>query len=251
MHNYIRADYLRVIKRVHRLIQIGLYFLIVTGIVIYHFIKGGNSWNSIGLMEAINTGTALLSVFIGLITLMAVFAEDFKAKTMQVAIGRGISRPKVIASKLITAALISLTDILAFSILTGIFSIVTGAPLNAMQAATLAIKYLCIWLDCVGYMSIVLPILFLSQNMVGGLLLYLFFSSSAVYNILRLATIYGPEWFQKLHLENITLDSCLAILNTHLLLGRLNMGAVLGIVIYLALGYLLTVQVFRKQELDF
>ena len=40
-------------------------------------------------------------------------------------------------------------------------------------------------------------------------------------------------------------------LRTHLVLGQLNPGALVGIAVYLVLGTVAAVLVFRKQELEF
>ena len=64
-------------------------------------------------------------------------------------------------------------------------------------------------------------------------------------------TFWGPEWAQKLHLESYTLDASLDTLRTHLVLGRLNPSALVGIGVYLGLGYLIAAFVFRRKELEF
>ena len=96
-----------------------------------------------------------------------------------------------------------------------------------------------------------LTLLFHLQNMLVPILIYILFSSRAVYSILRALTFWGPEWVQKLHLESYTLDACLDTLRTHLVLGQLNPGALVGTGVYLGLGYLIAVYVFRRKELEF
>ena len=170
---------------------------------------------------------------------------------MQVAIGRGISRAQVVAVKLIDVTLVMLIDLVMFIVLTLALSFVTGAPLAGTQLVGHLIDFLVQWLECAGYTALVLTLLFHLQNMLVPILIYILFSSRAVYSILRMLTFWGPEWVQKLQLESYTLDACLDTLRTHLVLGQLNPGALVGTGVYLGLGYLIAVYVFRRKELEF
>ena len=117
MLDYIIADYLRIIKRIPRIIGIALFYI---ALIIYMLVKSSSktaTWNSVSFVSAITTFTALFSLFLGVFEFLAIFSDDFKAKTMQVAIGLGIHRSKIIASKMIEVAILLLTDILLLALL--------------------------------------------------------------------------------------------------------------------------------------
>ena len=251
MKNYILADCRRVLTTRAHIIEIAVFGVWITVLAFWKSMTATGNWNSLTYMDAISLPMSMMAMFLGMFVLIGVFSEDFKAKTMQVAIGRGIRRDQVVAVKLIDVTLVMLIDLAVFLVLTVGLSFVTGAPLAGQQLARHLIDFLVQWLECVGYTALVLTLLFRLQNMLVPILIYILFSSRAVYSILRALTFWGPEWAQQLHLESLTLDACLDTLRTHLVLGRLNPGALIGIGVYLGLGYLAAVLVFRREELEF
>lgn len=251
MKNYILADCRRVLTSRAHIIEIAAFGVCMIVLAVWKSMTSTGNWNSLAYLDAISFPLSMMAMFLGMFVLIGVFSEDFKAKTMQVAIGRGISREQVVAVKLIDVTLVMLIDLVMFFVLTLALSLVTGAPLAGTQLVGHLIDFLVQWLECAGYTALVLTLLFHLQNMLVPILIYILFSSHAVYSILRTLTFWGPEWAQKLHLEDYTLDSFLDTLRTHLVLGRLNPGALVGIGVYFVLGYLAAAQVFRREELEF
>lgn len=113
------------------------------------------------------------------------------------------------------------------------------------------VNFLSYWMISLGYVAIVMPLIFRTQSVLGAMLLYIPLSASLVYNIVNMLLAVAPEYLQRIHPERITLDSSLEILRTHLIMGHLHFGALAGVFIYLAIGYTLTFLVFRRQELEF
>ena len=251
MKNYILADCRRVLTSRAHIIEIAVFGVWTTVLAFWKAMSATGNWNCLAYQSAISLPMSMMAMFLGMFVLIGVFSEDFKAKTMQVAIGRGISRAQVVAVKLIDVTLVMLIDLVMFIVLTLALSFVTGAPLAGTQLVGHLIDFLVQWLECAGYTALVLTLLFHLQNMLVPILIYILFSSRAVYCILRMLTFWGPEWVQKLQLESYTLDACLDTLRTHLVLGQLNPGALVGTGVYLGLGYLIAVDVFRRKELEF
>lgn len=251
MKNYILADCRRVLTSRAHIIEIAAFGVCMIVLAVWKSMTSTGNWNSLAYLDAISFPLSMMAMFLGMFVLIGVFSEDFKAKTMQVAIGRGISREQVVAVKLIDVTLVMLIDLVVFFVLTLALSFVTGAPLAGTQLVGHLIDFLVQWLECAGYTALVLTLLFHLQNMLVPILIYILFSSHAAYSILRALTFWGPEWAQKLHLEDYILDAFLDTLRTHLVLGRLNPGALVGIAVYLVLGYLAAVLVFRREELEF
>lgn len=251
MKNYIRADYRRALTCRPHIVEMIIVLVLMIGLPVWKALTATGNWNSIAYVDAISFPMFLVSLFLGMCDILAVFSQDFKAKTIQIAIGRGITRPQVVAVKLIDVALLTFTDLALLTALTTALSFIVGTPLAGPLLAQHLITNLGLWLEWVGYTAVVLPLLFHLQSMLVPILIYLLFTGRAVYSILRMFTFWGPEWLQKLHLESYTLDAFLDGLVTHLIMGRFNGGALLGVAVYLVLGYLIAVAVFRRQELEF
>lgn len=251
MKHYFLADYRRALTCRLHVVQIVLLALAVVLAAVWGKFTVTGNWNAVSYLSAISLPMSFLAMFLGLFDILAVFSEDFKAKTMQVAIGRGVSRTQVVLTKLLDVAAVVITDLVLFFALTVGLSLLLGAPLTGSYLIEHMIDFLIQWLDCMGYTAVVLPLLFHLQSMLVPILLYLILSSRAVYTLLRAFTFWGPEWLQKLHLDTYTLDAFLDTLRTHLVLGRLNPGALVGVAVYLVLGTVAAVLVFRKQELEF
>lgn len=251
MKQYFLADYRRAMTCRPHLVEIVLMAVAVILMAVWGRFTVDGNWNAVSYLSAISFPLSFMAMFLGLFDILAVFSEDFKAKTMQVAIGRGVSRTQVVLTKLLDVAMVLLTDLVLFFVLTVGLSWGLGAPLTGSRLTQHVIDFLVQWLDGIGYTAVVLSLLFHLQSMLMPILLYLILSGRAVYAILRLFTFWGPEWLQKLHLDNYTLDAFLDTLRTHLVLGQLNPGALVGIAVYLVLGTVAAVLVFRKQELEF
>lgn len=252
MRHYILADYRRILTRVPRLVFVGIYELILVAIVLIGWKNGGPNYSSVNFMSSLNGWFFTCGgIFLGVCTLINSFADDFRSKTMQVAIGVGVSRKKVVAAKLIQAALILLTDILFTCLLIFLLTLITGAHLVPQQVGYLLASMLNVLLVGVCWISLISILVFKTQNMLMPMILYLILSCGLLGGILRLASQYGPTILQRLHLENYVPDYFLESLRTGLLMGRLDFGALVGVVFYICLGMVLTYLVFRKQELDF
>ena len=97
MHNYVMTDFRRIGKRLPRILLVLAVYSILFIINLVTLTQGTlDSVNFVIMTESFIGGMPLM---IGTIELIAVFSDDFKAKTMQVAIGIGIPRYKVVLSK--------------------------------------------------------------------------------------------------------------------------------------------------------
>ncbi|MGL6269561.1 MAG: hypothetical protein ACRC2O_16625, partial [Chitinophagaceae bacterium] len=88
--------------------MVAIYAILIIVLVIAS--KG--QWNAVTFVLAVEQYIEFLPVLIGLVELISVFTEDFKAKTMQVAIGIGSPRYRIVLSKLIEMMLLVLVDLM-------------------------------------------------------------------------------------------------------------------------------------------
>ena len=252
MLNYILADYKRIVSRIPRLVVLVLFELGFVGYVLFKWSKALGAYNSVSLMGHSNTffGT----VFLLLLTTVAFvqsFSYDFRYKTIQVAIGIGISRMRVVICKLIQFTLVVITDLLITYVVFAVLCIVTGTPLTAHQVAQMLVKGLYSVLIASCSAALAMPLVFRTQNMIMSMIAYLLLQLGIFTNILHWISRAAPEFIVRLQLERFTHDSFIGLLQTNLLMGRFQLLPLLGTAFYFALGIYLTWFAFRKLELDF
>lgn len=252
MLNYIIADYKRIAGRIPRIFLVFAYLVTYFLIVLINFNKAKGGYSSINLME--HTTSIIFSfgpAVIGLIAFITAFSYDFKAKTMQVAIGLGISRLKVIVAKLIQIALVAITDMILFGIGLAVLCFITGIPLAPHQIRTVLIDMLSLVLYTCCASSIVMFIVFKLQNMLVPMVAYILVVLGGIRALIRTLARFLPSFIADMHLENYTFEYFLETFRTNLMMGRFEVVHLFGCFVIMALGLFICWLVFRKMELDF
>lgn len=249
MLNYIRADLHRILRRVPRIVILVLMYLITLAVVMNDAVS--KNMNSIGFMADISSVFSITCVFLGMVEIMAVFADDFRAKTMQVAIGLGVSRPLVVLAKAIEFLLLALLDAFLLSALLLLGSTALGITLNGDDVYQLVIRAIFAALNMlIPALFTMIPVFWLQGT---GLAVILFL----VFYIDPLAQILGlflatNELVVDLHLNEIPYSTLLGAAATRMTLHTgFPLVQFLGLAIYIVAAFLLTVLVFRKRELEF
>ena len=245
MHNYVMTDFRRIGKRLPRILLVLAVYSILFIINLVTLTQGTlDSVNFVIMTESFIGGMPLM---IGTIELIAVFSDDFKAKTMQVAIGIGIPRYKVVLGKFYETMIVVLSD----AVLLGAFIFacdkVFSIGLDGSQILELTGQLAVMWLSIVSYTSIAMIIAFAMQTTGIAVLLYIVLTSNILSQILTMVS--SIKVLERFHLNRFLLTSFLGMLRTHLILGSFNAAAFIGIVIYTVAGYGLTCAVFRHKEL--
>ena len=249
MLNYIRADLLRITRRVPRIVILLAFYAISRTIVFTCAVNGQK--NSIGLMAAVPGLFSLMGALFGLVELMSVFSDDFRAKTMQVAIGLGVSRPQVVLAKTIEYVVLNLVDGLVLALLFMAGSQLVGIGLNGddlyqllLRAPMLAINAL------IPALFTMIPIFYLQSTGIAGVL-FLFLYIDPVAQLINF-TVSGGEFLIRYRLNELPFSALLATATTALTLHlAFPLTQLLGLIAYIVLGYALIVLVFRKRELEF
>ena len=252
MLNYIRADYKRILTRVPRVIFLILFEIVFAGYVIHSWSKAAGNFTSVSLMNSASTFFAIwFNYTICLVDFVQGFNYDFRAKTIQVALGLGVSRLKVVMAKLIQLSLVMLTDLAVTFVVLGGLSVFTGIYLNPQQFGYLLLN----GLNCVVLVAcsagLLMPLIFRTQSMVlalfGFFILVPGFHTSAV----RLAVRFGPEFLQRMQLDQYFHDNCINLVFTNAIQGAFQLWPIIGTIAWFAIGIYLTWLAFRKMELDF
>jgi hypothetical protein len=246
MLNYLAADIKRIFRRIPRLIVILLLALILLGVMGVTRLMGGEPAS---YANNIGTYIGVLSFAVGLTELLAVFGDDFRAKSMQAAIGIGISRPQVVVSKLLEMMLMSAIDLVFFGVvavaLVGAFS----AGLDAGQLITIVLELLVEWIRIISFTNLTMILMFFMQSTGLGTLLYL--ALQIGFLNLAIGAMALVPGFSNLHIDSFTLTTFLDAFKEALLAGKCDFSALLGILVYFAAGLTASILVFRKRELEF
>lgn len=247
MINYLRADLKRIYMRIPRLIALLVVYAALIAMLCFSV---DEEWNGINFVVTLSQFSIALPVLLGVIELVSVYADDFKAKTMQIAIGIGIKRRRVILVKLIEMAVLICTDLLFLAL---VALIVGGgilhAGLQAEQYVDTAVLILDVWMKIVGYSSISMILMFFMQSTGMATLVYIALSSTVVYRLSSM--LLEAKWIAPLHLGRYTITALLNIFHSQLVLGNFHIASLIGILIYVGLGFGITVFLFKGRELEF
>lgn len=250
MFNYIRADLYRIFHQVFRYIWLILCFVILVAVQQYFTAK--NSLNALGFAGSIHTYLVVASVVCGIGELSAVFTDDFRAKTMQIAIGSGVSRRHVVLAKLLEMTFLFLLDLLVLTLLMiGGGMVFAGISFTARPIQQMLVEVLAGTLTAVFCADVVMILLFYTQKSGFAPILFLVLFVDPVYQILR-AFASTNEFVQRLHLPDYTMTALAGTINTQLGLGASFPAKQLILMfVYIIAVYAITCVVFNKRELDF
>ena len=246
MIHYWKADCIRILKRVPRLIVTILLLLIYAGVLCYTSTKTG--WNSVKFLEFISFEIVVAPPLFGTVELIFVYGDDMKAKTMQQAIGRGLSRGQVLGTKILELAAVSLVDLVVLGTMQQLIGLATGIRLKNGQPLELFAYYCSIWIAMMAYGMLAGLATSLIRNAALGACIYLALSLSLVSGLLQV--LFNMSFVKNLHLSNYLLTSCINMLQAQLIVNRFAAGSALGIVIYLVIAYILALRIFKHKELE-
>ena len=252
MFNYILADYKRVISRIPRIVALVIFEAIFAYVVLNKWHKATGNFTSVALVENSDfVFSFLFAYFMSLVDFVHSFSYDFNAKTVQVALGIGISRLQVILAKLIQTTLVIFTDLLVTYGVFGILCAITGTTLAGHQTLYLIFNGLgCVLLPSLS-VCLVMPLVFRVQNMPMSMIAYFAMVIGIPSIILRWITRLGPAFLVRLELDRLAHDSCVGIVVNNVITGNFQLMPLIGVIAWYAIGIYMTWLFFRKMELDF
>ena len=248
MLRYIIADLKRILLRGPR--TLALLFTYVFGIISMFSVHKSGNWNSVVMVSWMDQFTAIMLIMLGVIEIFAVYGDDFKAKSMQVAIGVGISRKKIVFSKMIEMAILVLVDIVVGVLIMVAFGCgVFRTEIRPEQVVEICAMYFAAWLYIMACSSLAIILAFIVQGTALPAILYLLFALEVVDGSVE--ALLNLKWIKELHLTQFQLTSLLNVFKARLILGTFRWGEFIGILIYFAIGFVATMLLFEKQELEF
>lgn len=247
MIHLIRADLRRILRKKSFYIALAVAAVLSVLLVLW---DRTHLWN--GFAFAVHEKNYLLNgstVILGIAVFSVVYTDEFRAKSMQAAIGRGVTRGRIIAAKI--ADVIALTAIIygCFSVFLLLLSLAAGAHMTAADLKILLLTVLMGAYTVICCAPLAAVILYITDN-----------SALAVFIMLLLTTVIPTlssfldtrVLFHNAHITHYMIQGFANRAFSDMMLGGNGAATLLlGAVIYLGLALLLSVLAFRRKELDF
>ena len=249
MTDYIGADLRRIFRKRSFLWAFGAFAGCFAILVFIYFNPGFTAEMYVSKMTSFMSFSPLV---VGLPTFLSVYADDFKCRSMQIAIGYGMPRGRIIFAKLLESAVLLLATAAGMAVLLTAAPLLLGLAPTAQQTASLVLTAGAELLRALGYGAISAVAVFLTQNATGGTILYVLLSSKTVYIILAMFLgqdfLLGTVGDLTKYLYTVMLYTCKADLVQG---GQPYICLSFALLIYVVLPTVISVVGFRKKELEF
>ena len=249
MTNYIKADVSRILRKNSFLTAVGVFFALYAVMVFIYF---NPSFTTEMYVAKITSYLGYYPLIVGLFVFISVYADDFKCKSMQTAIGYGFSRNRIIAAKLLESCLILAGVGVIMGMIVNIVPSVIGLGIDASWHLNLMLTVAVEVVRTVGYIAISSIAVFASQNAVNGIIFYVLFSTKSVYIILSM--ILGQDI-----LVNTVGDLTKYLYTPQLYATKaaiiqqktFGIAFIVTIIVYVIAPAVISAVIFRKKELVF
>lgn len=246
MNRYLKADFYRIFGRTSRYITLLIFFAAFAAFL--YAISGGAT--PYGMVETVTqiVNLTVCPVF-GLIEYGVVYGDDLKAKTMQIAIGTGVSRKKVIFTKWVEIMILTTIDTIIFLVIAYIISIVRGAVFSGEPLRDVLVLSGFSIVKIAGSVAITSILLFGTMNATIGMIIFITSAFGILYFLISALVTIGP--LESLHLDQYLFTSILEAAKSRAVIGTLSIPHIIGIVVYLLIFFLIACRIFKKVELEF
>lgn len=249
MTNYLNADLRRILHKQSFLGSVGAFALLFAILV---FIYLNPSFTVEMYVAKVTSFLSFFPLVIGIFVFISVYADDFKCRSMQVAIGYGMPRSHIILAKLLESTIILFATAVIMGVLVLCAPVVLGLAPNTQQLMSLALTVAAEMIRALGYLALSTIPVFFSQDAVGGIIAYVLLSSKTVYIVLSM--VLGQE----LLVNTIgDLTKYLYTVQLYTVKADLIGGApfiftfVAALLLYIVLPTVIAIIGFRKKELEF
>lgn len=247
MRSYIGADTLRICRKKSFLAAGGTYMGLFMMMVFIYF---NPSFTAAAYVAKATAFLSFFPLFVGLSVFLSVYYDDFKSRSMQIAIGYGMPRHKVVLSKVMESILLLLASVFCIGIITLVVPVVLGFTLSQAQVTELIFSVLIEALRAAGYICISAVPAFYTQNAVSGTILYVLLSSKTI--MILLTMLLGQEMLVNKagdFRQYLYTSLLYSIRSTFVQTGTFRILLFAASVLYTALPVLLSVICFSKKEL--
>ena len=249
MHNYMFADISRVLKKRSVLFGFPGFALCLALLLLFY---GGKGTGSDDMRRAAEFALDFFPLVIGTLLFVSVYADDFKCRAMQVAIGAGVSREGIVLAKFGECALLLLFTLLPTAALCFLLPGIRNLFYTGAEAESVALTIAQVFLRTLGFMQLAATLCFLTQNSLQGVIAFALLSSNAMYILITMIFLTGPLKNNVGRLQPFLYTALLHSVQADILSGKPFVGIlVLAIGVYMLLPLILALPGFRKKELSF
>lgn len=249
MKRYILADLCRLSKRVPRWVLVGLCWLLSIVIIAIFVSTSKTPTTGSDFISQAKNAIALSSVFFGLFEIVYIYGDDFKAKSMQIAIGSGISRRRIVNSKWVITMITVAFDLFAMVFLLVIEGLIISEGLSIKSVGELLLYTIALWVSIISTVGVVAILIFACQGIGLAVLLYLAIQFTGISKVIDILSVVCK--IERFHLSSYELSSLYDVFTARLELGSIHFSSLVGIIIYMVVSFLLAELIFRHRELDF
>ena len=243
----IKADLYRILRKKSLWLTIALAAALFTAIAIAAKLRAGTGFGFVS-RENIFTENALPAIF-GAAVFIGIYTDEFTAKSMQAAIGRGVSRLRIIAAKIISCFVLTVIICIPAVLYLLLLSVVTGAGLTAADISWLLLTFMKSAYVVALSVPLAAVIIYLTDNRALSV-----FAAIALLLIIPLfiSLLETNVLFHNLHPSRYTIEGFARRGFSDIMLGGSGIGTLIaGFALYTAAAYLLSALVFARRELDF
>lgn len=244
--NFFKADFYRVMTKKSRIFLMILMAAGELGYLAYQASKAGN--NAIQVTMKIGNMELIYLYFIALSNLFIIYRDDFRAQNMQVAIGIGVERWKIVVAKWLTTTMVILIDITFLTAVEFAVVISEGKLAGGFAVNLVIMGQMETVIQIVLASTLAMIIIFQMQKAIWGVLAYLYVSAGITSQILSAAA--GNRIVQKLQLWNIGAGDQGTAFIGGLMIGEFNIGSFLMVVLYLVIGIGGSIYLFSRKEIE-
>lgn len=246
MKNFLRADFHRIMtKRIRILMMI----LLALADIIYMFSTVSSDKNIIEMTNRVGGLDFIYGNIIMLLNILISYGDDMRAKSMQAALGYGMKRQQIVFVKWINLALMIILDMLFLTVIQFIPLIITGKLAGTFVVGQVIVSQISLVFVSIISITLAMIVLFQTQKAVLGVLVYIYLSMGGTSSIISIAVM--NNFVQKFQLWNIGAADQMNIFISKLWLGQFDIRNFLMVTLYFAIGFGVTIYLFRKKELDF
>ena len=134
MNNYIGADLRRIFRKQSFLWAFGAF---AGCFVLLVFIYFNPSFTAEMYVSKMTSFMSFFPLVVGLPTFLSVYADDFKCRSMQIAIGYGMPRGRIVFAKLLESAVLLLATAAVMAVLLAAAPLLLGLAPASQQMASL------------------------------------------------------------------------------------------------------------------
>ena len=243
MRNLIKADLCRILKT--KMLYVGT--VIAVAVLVFTILRSLTSAgrNATGYMSGLNSALDgfIFPVVIALPVFIAVFSHELTSKSMQCILGHGLTRGKLITSKLLEAAIL-LAGIFAIIM---IAAIVLASPEYAISSRQMTNGIIAIWLRALrffGYICFSAMIMFIANSTSLGIIVCVAFTLVLRIGFMALSRLGGIEVY------DYTIDGLLDWAYKSIEAGGPGLQ-IIPVFLYIIAAVSITIIFFNRKEFEF